>query len=267
MTKTMTVSGISILTVLSVLAFASTAFAATSVIHPADMQGWGFVSETGATGSGEMVSGPATPPLGSGSARLVTPAAGDGVILAKEGYKGTRLDEITDLAYSTYRTSGGAAQAIALQFNIDNDVTDADDAWKGRLVFEPYYTETVNTGAWQTWDPMTQGKWWGTGAAISATCSIGSPCTWAEVLSAFPNAGIHNVFGAVILKAGSGWAGFDGNADALTINSDAYDFEFDAPAPTDPVTKDDCKNGGWADFGFKNQGSCIQFVNTGKDSR
>lgn len=34
-----------------------------------------------------------------------------------------------------------------------------------------------------------------------------------------------------------------------------------------PQTKDECKNGGWEDFGFKNQGLCIQYVNTGKDSR
>lgn len=30
------------------------------------------------------------------------------------------------------------------------------------------------------------------------------------------------------------------------------------------ITKDDCKHGGYADFGFRNQGLCIQFVNTGK---
>lgn len=35
----------------------------------------------------------------------------------------------------------------------------------------------------------------------------------------------------------------------------------------DPTTKDDCKNGGWKDYGFRNQGQCIKFVNTGKDSR
>jgi hypothetical protein len=34
-----------------------------------------------------------------------------------------------------------------------------------------------------------------------------------------------------------------------------------------PETKNDCKKGGWKAFGFKNQGQCIQFVNTGKDSR
>jgi len=34
-----------------------------------------------------------------------------------------------------------------------------------------------------------------------------------------------------------------------------------------PETKDDCKNGGWATYGFRNQGQCIRFVNTGQDSR
>ena len=37
--------------------------------------------------------------------------------------------------------------------------------------------------------------------------------------------------------------------------------------PHDPATKDDCKNGGWEAYGFRNQGQCIRFVNTGKDSR
>lgn len=37
-----------------------------------------------------------------------------------------------------------------------------------------------------------------------------------------------------------------------------------APVLTD---KDQCKKGGWEDFGFKNQGQCIRYVNTGQDSR
>ena len=36
------------------------------------------------------------------------------------------------------------------------------------------------------------------------------------------------------------------------------------PAPV-PATKDQCKNGGWRDFGpgFKNQGQCVSFLATG----
>lgn len=40
-----------------------------------------------------------------------------------------------------------------------------------------------------------------------------------------------------------------------------------ALAPQNPETREDCMNGGWEDFGFRNQGLCIQFVNTGRDSR
>ncbi|HWH37744.1 MAG TPA: carboxypeptidase-like regulatory domain-containing protein [Candidatus Limnocylindrales bacterium] len=34
-----------------------------------------------------------------------------------------------------------------------------------------------------------------------------------------------------------------------------------------PASKDECKKGGWQPYGFRNQGLCIQFLNTGKDSR
>lgn len=39
------------------------------------------------------------------------------------------------------------------------------------------------------------------------------------------------------------------------------------PAPVDPVTIDECKKGGWANFGFRNQGLCIRLVETGLDAR
>jgi len=35
----------------------------------------------------------------------------------------------------------------------------------------------------------------------------------------------------------------------------------------DPTTKDECKDNGWEKFGFKNQGECVSFVETGKDRR
>lgn len=35
----------------------------------------------------------------------------------------------------------------------------------------------------------------------------------------------------------------------------------------DAETKADCKKGGWKDFDFRNQGRCIKFVVTGKDTR
>lgn len=209
--------------------------AAQSVtVAPADMNGWGFLVENG-TPAGELDSGPGTAPLGNGSARLAVPTVDDRILLGTLAYSGTRLDAIDDLEYSTYRTSGGAALALALQFDVDTDVTDLDEGWQGRLVYEPYYTHTVLTGAWQTWDPQDDagsGNWWFSGAPGNANCSIGNPCTWTEVLTAFPDAGIRDAggTGAVFFKAGGGWTGFDGNVDAFTISvvgGDATTFDFE----------------------------------------
>jgi hypothetical protein len=59
-----------------------------------------------------------------------------------------------------------------------------------------------------------------------------------------------------------------GNAAPATDGNGLYfdDVVIDN-APLNPATTDDCKKDGWADYSFRNQGQCIQFVNTGKDSR
>lgn len=168
------------------------------------------------------------------------------MIIGKLGYTGTKLSDITKLEYSTYRTSGNPALAISLQFNIDNDVTDGVTGFQGRLVYEPYHTQTVSTGAWETWNTLNDvagtgtGNWWGSPNATSTlddVCPQSNPCTWNEVLINFPNIGVHGnpVLGAVILKAGSGGGTFNGNADALTIgvSGDDTTYNFDVDVDTD----------------------------------
>ena len=214
-------------------------------VTPDNMKGWAFAQET-PTGSGMMVRGPARPPLGEGSAQLTVNSTG-GEILGKAGYQGTPLRDFSRLSYWTYRQFGSPALAIALQFNIDRDLTDADESFAGRIVYEPYYTKTVLTGAWQQWntqDDAQPGNWWFTRAPQNTPvtgCSQADPCTWSEVLTKFPNAGVHRTFGGVILKAGSNWlGGFVGNTDALAIGVEGkttvFDFE---PADDDEDDDDD----------------------------
>lgn len=116
------------------------------VVSPGNMNGWGF-SEEVPTGSGALVPGPGTPPLGGGSANLVVDGTGR-ELLSTVTYAGTAMSSVTTLEYSTYRASGSSALAVPLQFDIDYDLTDANTSWQGRLVFEPYYTNTVLTGVW-----------------------------------------------------------------------------------------------------------------------
>ena len=55
----------------------------------------------------------------------------------------------------------------------------------------------------------------------------------------------------------------------MVVNNFYFDAAFDnfIIDVLDPVTKDDCKDGGWEQYGFKNQGQCVRFIETGKDSR
>lgn len=52
----------------------------------------------------------------------------------------------------------------------------------------------------------------------------------------------------------------------LNLGNESYAAHWHAGL-TEPQVKDDCKDGGWEAYGFKNQGQCIKFVNTGMDSR
>ncbi len=226
----------SVFLIVSVLFIALPAQAQTTiVVYPGDMGTWGWLEEV-STGTGEMVAGPATPPAGAGSAHLVVDDTGR-MILGTTDFPGTPFASITSLSYGNYRAApSDGILANTFQFNVDYDLSDGDTSWQGRLVFEPYQTGApVPGGTWQTWDAMTDGAgWWATAAPGDTACPQSSTCTWAEVLAAFPNAGIHASIPGILLKAGGGWpGGFDGYVDQLIIGINGvdtiYDFELDVP--------------------------------------
>lgn len=221
------------------------------VVSRDSMRGWAFYDDqnglpcTDATLCG-LVQGPAATPSGSGSAELTAYSALDGPALILADYGGTRFDRITQLRYSTYRQSHDAGNnlAIALQFNVDYDLEDQNRSWQGRLVFEPYQGVGGNVAGaiWTSWDAKA-GRWWGTKASVPANgvattnpCVQATPCTWSQLLARYPNVGVHAVYGAVVLKAGSGWSNFRGNVDSLAIGVDGVSTVFDFELSTTPPT-------------------------------
>lgn len=234
----------------------------TIVVTPANLNGWEFNGDrTGdanwTRGTGAIVTGPVPVPLGAGSAEITTDANSDREKLRHYLAAGTLISNITELKYNTYRTaaSDGSATTLALQLDVDFGAAPINPAKAdARIVYEPYLTHTIVNDTWQEWDTQDDfggGNWWIAGA--SSVCPQGNPCTWSELIAAYPDMRVSaeslensiDTEGAVMFKAGGNWGNFAGNVDKFVIgvltgtNIHTITYDFD-PTPavvvTPPVT-------------------------------
>jgi hypothetical protein len=214
----------------------------TVVVNDRHPEGWAFLL-TSATGVGEFVDGPATPPLGMGSVRLTTGAHGHlSAQLRNPLFRGTRLADLTALTYTTYamQWDGQALPYIMLNVDLNGDgvfdLTDDD-----LLFFEPAY-QTPATGnlalpdqgptllhTWQHWDALG-GGWWSLHGIAAAIPGNGVK-SLQQYLAAQPEATIVNTIrgaGGVRLVVGFGAEQdeFDGNVDAFTIGVQGDDITY-----------------------------------------
>lgn len=253
-------------------ALASSAGAATINVGPENLatSGWSIIKYD-ALGNVQpivpgydatFVTGPGTPPIGTGSARLTTGADGEGAVkLSTTNFNGIKLADITQLSYSTFVThnSGGTdqdnQQAPYIQIPIDYN---NDGSFDERLFFEPVYQTggysmvagagpipdqrgvdgaAPKIGVWETYDILNGGVWTESGGFSGPPLD-----TIAHILANFPNATIVNsaTAGGFQVVAGFGgptdWGSFDGNVDAVTLatvsGSTVYNFEASVPEPS-----------------------------------
>src|SRR5687767_8522701 len=238
-------------------------------VSPTNLQGWQIQRSTSGvtptptpTPDVVFVNGPATPPLGTGSAEFRQgPDGGGAAQLRHPGYAGTLLpnpsatpqppaaNELTALSYSTFTQqdgSGGQAPYIILQID-----TDGDAGIEDLLFFEPVYQSAtfcpsnpqpaLVTGQWQTWDAFN-GCWYsvfGTAGSGPGTNTV----SLRTLSAALPTGVIANSspsgLGGVRLVTGFGagaWDNYIGNADAFRIGVGANDtlYNFD-PNQSSPV--------------------------------
>jgi hypothetical protein len=207
-----------------------------TLVSPANQRGWLDFDDFGSgTGSGGFEAGPSTPPLGAGSMFLMVDSTARHAFEVFTDYGGTRMDDITTLQYGSFQNNNAnTVVAASLQFDIDYNLTDANNNFQGRLVFEPYQSGTVQQNVWQTWDARA-GNWYASNTTVNGSnglCPQNSPCTWQQVLTAFPNAGIRNTpSSGLLFKAGGPWSpGFDGNVDAFKIGIGSFRTTYDYEA-------------------------------------
>ena len=192
-------------------------------------------------GSVTFVTGPAVPPRGTGSLRLMTnPGRGDGSAqMRSTRYGGVKLVNLTELSYFAYSAMNNGQQFPFLGLNVSNTGGSTTD---DILFFEPPYQfpgeggptcahQTITVLAtWQKWDALS-GCWWDNNG------EIGSGGIFTQSLSAYitlhANAAIVNANGIGGLRLAVGFASaidnFDGNVDMVTVGvqgqSTSYDFE------------------------------------------
>jgi len=204
--------------------------------------------------------GPGTAPLGVGSLQLTTADGNEKVFVFNFDHEGTKLSDLGDISYSTFRSAGSGQQVAAL--NLVIDFNGSAEGGFSTLVFEPVYNTdqgAVVSGEWQSWTASGSGVWWSTRAINGQCAGATATCdkTWDEIVAANPDAVVKGGFG---VNQGSGNPGLTSAVDKLSIAGVTYDFE---PTFT-PKTREDCKGDKFQNFNrpvFDNQGQCVSFVN------
>jgi hypothetical protein len=162
---------------------------------------------------------------------------------------------VTDLSSISYdfliAGNGTVADASDFYLNVYATIDDSDFFYDCRYDYVPVIGSTTE---------WTTASFSSTSPAIVNRRSTARIPVCPATLAGMPD-GSH--VRAIAINVGdtsptdTGLAGYYDNVVVeLTSDTTVYDFE------ASPATKDECKNGGWAGFGFTNQGTCIQAVNT-----
>ena len=126
-----------------------------------------------------------------------------------------------------------------------------------------------NHEGWRFWDstigwtnlptPFTYGEWVTLGIELDPTAQMYNYYINGELVATA--AGGENFIRELFLNSYN--YGLD---EFPSLGNDTYAAHWHVGSLS-PESQEDCKNGGWEDFGFRNQGQCIAFVNTGRDTR
>ncbi|WP_169239044.1 right-handed parallel beta-helix repeat-containing protein [Candidatus Roseilinea sp. NK_OTU-006] len=231
--------------------FTNTITPVTTVITvtPVLTNGWGYITET--VGPGvfpipfDIVLPPPAPTLGEASARFVLTDVTWRHMYAAPILTGTLLRDITVFEYRL-RFPASSGQTPYINIGWDDDVTDSNTGFRGRLVYSP---DSLAPDTWHIVDARNDPtpRWYTTLAGATACNSLSNTCTFTDLIAAYPNAAIHpdNLLGAPLgfigIRVGGGSSTGIGYADGLRVGVGdqitLYDFEA-APPTTITLSAD-----------------------------
>lgn len=177
---------------------------------------------------------------------------------------GTALADITALGYSTFISDEFPdADSTPQEPDVVPSLqimafTEPGGDYLG-LVYDPP-SSAATTGQWQSWDALDNDH---AGWRLAWEQGSDAYMTWSDLTAAYPDA----VVGWQIGIAAGTWPNkdFHGYTDLLTVGVDGETTVHNFAPFT--ISKDTCKDDGWREHGFRNQGQCIRYVTTGEDSR
>lgn len=204
--------------------------------------------------------------IGSGSLYVLPIGANASDKFIGEYFPGVLMADLESFSYDFLIGSGGdASDEHHFYLNVYANFGESDN----NKFYDCRYNVVPTTGSTAsfttvTFDPTVAYPVTTRGGASASPYPCPAVPSDMDLLSSESNI---RAFAINVGDTAAGDVGLDGYLDNVVIvTNDMLTFDFE-PEPAQPLSKDDCKKGGYEAYGFKNQGQCIRFVETGKDSR
>ena len=253
-----------------VLSYASFAFAATTQVVNSNtaagvnQPGWLFNRDLTTVTPYEFNTTAAS--IGAGSLYVLPIGANPSDKFVAENFINAPIANVNSISYDFKIGSGTVAAASQFYMNVyANFGTSSDDKY-----YDCRYNVVPTIGSTSAFTTVV----FDPTKAYDVTQRSSSPYTCPAVPADMDLLSPGSNIRAFVLNVGDTSAsdvGLSGYLDNVVTDTDSgvtiYDFDPVVVVPPMATKKDDCKLGGYTTYGFKNQGQCVRFVETGKDSR
>ena len=200
--------------------------------------------------------------IGSGSLYVLPIGSNPSDKFIAELFSNVAIADVDSFSYDFLIGAGSnAADANEFYLNVYANFGISDD----NKFYDCRYDVVATSGSTGSWTTVTFDPEQTYSVATRSSSPYPCPASPAGMNISSPGSTIR-VFAINVGDTSASDVGLSGYLDnvvtSFTSGITTYDFE---QAP--PKTKGQCSDGGWADYGFKNQGQCVRLIETGKDSR